>query len=303
MKIEVLEMAVCIREIHYRQFNCLDRELFVKFNTSNGEFDLPVALPTRFTLRSTALGHDVYKIDSNAHEKSLLTTRAGLELNGVWITKSDGIARGGVRPSIFGIPLSTRAKEALDLLPSSNILSTYHGTGTYESIQEMNRLVSTVGQLGRGVYVGSFWKAVRFATRTQNYELRDTAVVLRILSFCKSVKVYPTFEPCKCKEYCHGRSLEKARCCDHLKDWNLPDTLLTNSRSASEEHYICGSQVEYDAGQLLVGQHSDGTWRTQNEEWVLRPDRVLRLAEAVKIDMSTINKDKYEPQQRNVRIL
>lgn len=44
------------------------------------------------------------------------------------------------------------------------------------------------GMLGAAVYLGTFWKATRFAARTQDYKIRDGSV-MRVLAFPQRDKI------------------------------------------------------------------------------------------------------------------
>jgi len=187
---------------------------------------------------------------------------------GLWLSRADAVSYGGVSPTAFGIVLDVGLIKVLQTLESP-FLILYHGTdeANYENILK-HKLIPTVGQLGYGVYIGSFWKACRFACRTQEYVLRESPLVIRIFARNLKTRQYPSAFPCERKD-----------CIDHDMIWRRGM-----------------------AGQLLPGQYSDGKWITKNEEWVFNSDDVL-LSDAVRIDIRSVNKPHYDPYQRNIQIL
>lgn len=202
---------------------------------------------------------------------------------GFWITRDDTTERGGMR-AVFGIPLHPDVCSSFGMLGGflsfpSPVMVAYHGTSkaNYASIQQ-HGLHATHGQLGKGLYIGSFWKACRFAGRDQTYTLRSDPIVLRIL-WTGTIQVYPSSVACPCS-MCSAKPEEKRLTCDHLKVWN-----------------------NFDAGQLRIGQYSDGKWITQNEEWCVAPSCILRLGEMVDIDPASISGPHYDPTQRTIRIV
>jgi hypothetical protein len=191
-----------------------------------------------------------------------------LHTTGIWLSKADTISYGGVPPTAFGIKLSQPLITILQTLESP-FLVMYHGTDemNYETICQ-KKLLPTHGQLGYGVYVGSFWKACRFACRTQDYLFREKPLVLRL--YVRNIQTikYPSKFPCT-----------RSDCIDHDKIWNRGT-----------------------AGQLLIGQYSDGKWITKNEEWVFHPDDIF-LSDAARINLKTVDEPNYNPYQRNIKIL
>lgn len=267
------------------------QELFAVLRGSDAErvFDLPDELPERFAsrIRQRVSATRVF-VDSICHQKPVITDVASLARCGIWLCKSDADLRGGVADlgvvataSVFGIPLSFRLATSLaGLACASRVV--YHGTAeaNFEGIAR-NGFLATFGQLGTGVYLGSFWKACRFAGRDQAYTMRKDPLVFRVL-VCSSVAVttYPKAESaCGC-ELCSAKPRDRAAACAHDVVWK-PGS--------------CGS--------LQVGKYNDGTWITKNEEWVYAREDIVRIAEAVRIDRGSIAGPHYDPLQRDVRIL
>jgi hypothetical protein len=264
-----------------------DHELLVTLQNShdsqNAQFDFPAELPTRYASRAQQLSEDSYQVSSLPFDTSLTTDQASLRVNGLWINRNDGSARGGVSPAVFGIPLSKRVIESLWLLPASIVQIAYHGTSedAWKSISESKTLRASPGQIGTGVYVGSFWKACRFALRDQSYAWRESNRVLRVLWKAETIDSYPALKACSCLTFCTGRLKEKAHACDHDRNW------------ATEK---------LDGAELRIGQYSDGTWITRNEEWVVNPNSILRLGEAVHVVRTSACQTVYDPYQRDLKI-
>ena len=106
----------------------------------------------------------------------------------------------------------------------------YHGTArpTVKNILSEG-LRPTYGMLGTAVYLGSFWKAFRFATFTQTYEKRPGAV-LRCYCFPTKLPLIKTVSSnrCQCDKCTGGQSGQSGQgdkfgqaglLCDHLGLW------------------------------------------------------------------------------------
>ena len=261
----------CVRRISYT--DGYEEELFVVLR--GGIWVLPDALPERFRHR-VLIDMSVKTIDSVPHKTPF---RAGVKsfADGMWATSSDAIIRGGHLPCIFGQPISLHAREALEALRCTTTPSmvAYHGTGgdAFKSIAK-TCLNPTRGQLGIGCYVGSFWKACRFAARDQAYMWRQHPIVMRVLWRAPVIE-FPN-SPCGCPD-CLQIPEEKRRVCAHGVEWA--------GRAAF----------------LRPVQHSDGTWATRNEEWCIPQSSIVRLAEAVDLDRNSVHGPHYDPLQRDIK--
>lgn len=261
----------CVRRVVYS--DGYEEELFVVLR--GGMWMLPDTLPSRFKGR-VVVPMTIKTIDSVPPQTPF---RAGLKsfAEGMWATYSDSIIRGGYMPCIFGQPISLHAREALESLRCtvSPAIVSYHGTGgdAFKSIAK-TRLNPTRGQLGVGCYVGSFWKACRFAARDQSYAWRPNPVVLRVLWRCPVIE-FPN-SPCGCPE-CLLKPHDKRMVCAHGVEWAGRGAFLTPT------------------------QYSDGTWATRNEEWCIPPSSIIRLAEAVDLDRDSIHGPHYDPLQRDIK--
>jgi hypothetical protein len=265
---------LCVRFVEYEGFR--DIELFVLKNTT--QWHLPYKMPDRFAERYKSEG-DFHIIHSIPFEKSELFTSAFFK-SGIWITQQDTRPLGGVDATVFGVPLHAEIHEAFDKICAHfrhlpRVFVGYHGTSmdAWQKIRSTTLLPSR-GQLGTGIYVGSFWKACRFAIRDQHYALRTNPVVMRVLWTADSIMPFPSVV-CTCSE-CILKTEEKAAVCCHEKTW-----------------------THLDAGFLKPYKFSDGKWATRNEEWVLSPSCLLKMSLAVGIDTSNIEKH-YDPLQRNI---
>lgn len=187
-------------------------------------------------------------VNSSPFSEPMMRTHTSLLADGIWATFSDTKPKGFVpatpttaavsaRAVVFGVPVSTIVSEAFmplaatqqiyalvsakvpDLNHSNDPIVVYHGTAK-ESAPGIFKLGlrPTFGMLGTAVYFGSFWKAFRFATRTQGYELREGAI-LRCLAFWRAVHVKTGLDkPCACEKCC----LKAPNCIvDHLGSWAL----------------------------------------------------------------------------------
>jgi hypothetical protein len=211
----------------------------------------------------------------------------------MWITEDDTVARGGVGPRVFGIPLESDVASAWLALPQEpsksgpwRIRVGYHGTDgrSMASIAHENTLRPSFGQLGFGVYTGSFWKACRFAVRDQDYTLKQDPCVLRVLWLCHQDKqlVFPRRSPCRCKALCEGKAPDEARACGHELDWR--------------------DELPWQSGALVPSQLSTGRWVTRNEEWICSPRDVERLQQVVFLDAASVHGPHYDPLQRDIEI-
>ena len=250
-------------------------------------FDLPDKIPERFQHRIQSSSQSRVLVSSLPHVKPVLSNTSSFEQCGIWLCAGDAEPRGGVPElgvaaisSVFGIPLTSRLIAALQTL-ACDVRVVYHGTGeeNFASISLVG-LYMTFGQLGTGVYLGSFWKACRFAGRDQDYKRRDSPLVLRVLVRTVSEVLYPRpGHACACV-LCEKKSRDRAAACDHSKTWTGGS---------------CGT--------LLLKRYEDGAWITKNEEWAYARADILRIAEAVRLDKETISGPHYDPLQRDIRIV
>jgi hypothetical protein len=82
--------------------------------------------------------------------------------------------------------------------------------------------------LGTAVYLGTFWKAFRFGTLTQDYKKRPGAI-MRVYCFPKKLPLFKTVnsERCKCEKCLKGLTDQtNGTLCDHLGLWQKVTDLV-----------------------------------------------------------------------------
>lgn len=216
---------------------------------------------------------------------------------GLWVTDGDFVERGevvgkiqGVR-NIFGISISHHAFETWkDLImylqthqtPFSSCkipMVLYHGTSksNYSSILN-NGLQETHGMLGQGVYLGSFWKACRFACRTQSYEKIEDPLVIRVVVMAKHILNRPG-DRCEC-DACKEDPGLMPFYTDHLSTW----------KQWNDAVYLPSSKL------------MSGKYVVKNAEWAVNKENVT-VQQAVDIDGLSVDWSAYKPLQRNIHFL
>jgi len=225
----------------------------------------------------------------------------------IWLVSDDFTPRGGFQPEnveekpmYFDTAISKtdslkvlRHKHDISQLLHCNIepLALYHGSGADKSDLIIKQgLKPSFGMLGDAVYLGTFFKACRYASRHQNYEFRKEGVIFRCLAFALPTKTkhYPlNGYACTCKKCTDEKSgFEKVS--DHFAQWNggpfsCAEVLVSNEpfgfKKSGEPKYLC-----------------------KNAEWAFRPENVL-VQEFLNLDLSTILGPHYHPLQRNMKCL
>jgi len=285
-------------------------ELLVYLN--EGVMKLPTDLPQKYAQRISRQEKTVYLIQSLPHKTS---TRTNLSLlkEGIWICEGDCKDFGGVKATLFGIPLCNEIQTAFvdhrstlqSWSPGEWTVArvSYHGT-SYESYQGIcaQGFKCTFGMLGTGVYLGSFWKACRFAARNQDYTFRENPSILRVIWTCKDEDVlqFPRkVMYCFCAE-CYKRP-EQRSFCGHTMDWSA-DARTFPEKMARDR--VEGQGTRYWAGSLKPCKFPDSEKTvTHNEEWVLNPTCIVRLAECATLNLDSVAKPHYDPLQRDIKIL
>jgi len=179
----------------------------------------------------------------------------------------------------------------------------YHGT-SYENYQGIcaEGFKCSFGMLGTGVYLGSFWKACRFAARDQHYKFRETPSVLRVVWTCEDQDMlnFPRkIMYCFCAD-CSLRP-EQRYFCGHTLDWQA-DAKIYPEKAPIDR--VEGQGIRYWAGCLKPCKFPDSEkWVTHNEEWVLNPSCILRFAECATLNLDTVEQTHYNPLQRNIKII
>lgn len=156
----------------------------------------------------------VILVNSVAPDRPAKRTLADIQKDGIWATYIDTIPKGGpigaAVSSLFGIPVdpqlhrylffgSTALSNAVGL-ENNDPMVVYHGTAKDNLKRIFSRgLQPTFGMLGTAVYFGSFWKAFRFASLTQEYEKREGAVIRCYAFWGTSLQIRnEKYEKCMC---------------------------------------------------------------------------------------------------------
>jgi len=271
----------------------------------------PAALPSRYAQRASKVGEfsgqEVILVQSAAFELPLLLNATSLRLNGLWIVPADARPAGGIPEDgvqdlvrVFGLELLPSEHElrqvcALASSGSPPDCVLYHGTSldAWAGIQQ-HGLMASKGMLGTGVYLGSFWKATRFAARTQDYTLRrqGEACIARVYCFCPQLQDWSekaTSYECACEECTSARlrggaALERSTFTDHESRWAFD--------ASCSGVFMPTRKSSIDAN----------LWIVRNAEWCVRP-ACCRVQNAAKLDMGSVVQERYEPTQRSQSIL
>ena len=209
----------------------------------SGDLDLPLDPVARFEgriVKSCTLSGPIRLCATSSAAPPGIQKRtfADIHKDGFWAVYHDSVPKGGpIGPSVavvFGIPVAARVHTALyhgiveayaavrDIWPDVSIehdpWAIYHGTAKSSLGSIMKEgLKPSFGMLGHAVYLGTFWKAFRFATLTQDYQKRPGAVI-RVLGFWTKKLGYRTQfnDPCRCSR-CGPKGCPLA---DHEARWH-----------------------------------------------------------------------------------
>lgn len=235
------------------------------FVYSNTKFFLPTEVPSRFLNRILTQESKIpfFHVDSRFDSTPQRLTKDHLSKSQVWVMKDDLELKGAFQTlqgqrTFFGVPIDD--DDALFVL--ANIVELKHTAspnvfyhGTAES--HLNLILaeglrpSMHGMLGAGYYVGTFWKAARFAVRSQAYELQK-GVVFRVLATIEKAIEFPRSKwACACTQCIHNPFSNIA---DHRGAWTKEGDAAV-ARATGEPCGLC----------------RDGTPRyaLRNEEWCL----------------------------------
>lgn len=184
-------------------------------------------IPPRFRGRTTQLEPGVFLVDSKGTSCGL-RTRANIVMDGFWAIESDWMPTGGLvgqvpfESIVYGIriepPMSMDEWKRILRATHCDVcvpIVQYHGTSK-ENIKSIvaNGIRTTYGMFGDAVYLGTFWKAFRFATLTQDYKVRDGAIFRCLVLIRKSVIRNGDLTRCGCAD-CR----EIPTFADHLQSW------------------------------------------------------------------------------------
>lgn len=168
----------------------------------------------------------------------------------------------------------------------------YHGTGEEEAcaILSSGRLLPSVhGMMGPAVYLGSFWKAVRFAHFYSDWGrgIRPSSAVVRLLVDTGPrvgvLKYTPPFllPPCQCAT-CSDGTVPHAlrRLVDHDGVWRR----------------------QYSALLIPPGTWAPGKWLVKNAEWAL-PSTARQWVLDARVLSQDTRKEPYDPRDRSHFVL
>lgn len=325
--------SMCI-VVRYRPWLSTGRMLreWLLVAESGGRWAWPTALPSRFAARadpaplwySRVVGAGevtVTRVSSARHAVPHTRSRRDMGADGVWVVDDDFTAQGGIpalgvapRAAVFGIGIAPatvvawRAAVASGAVPSAEVtpLAVYHGTdaSAVASIQR-DGLVPAPGMLGVAVSVGTFWKAVRYASRTLAYEWRKQGAIVRAyLEPGRLAILDGTGAPCPCAD-CDA---VRARAAAYARKAGLPPT-YDWERTRVADH-VGAWMASADTAYVPVVASSCGVkdgvpmYANKNAEYaVAKPCERLELQGVALLDMSSVAGPHWDPLQRNQRIM
>ena len=237
----------------------------------------------------------VASVPSGVHK----TSYEYITKHGIWISFGDAIPRGQVS-SVYGFHLSERIVKVLTLYSDSieswlaasastdgalawpllRPLVVYHGTHKDTSKQILHEgLKPSFGMLGHAIYFGSFWKAFRFATLTQDYKPRPGAI-MRYYAFWPKVYERNLYGPCCC-----------ARC---------SATISAGSSATSRGPLIADHDSEWAKHAPAVLVVPEAGKPISNEEFASTNDSMVLLESIAYAESTTTH---HEPLNRNLQII
>lgn len=232
-------------------------EVFVDFKDK--ELSWPTERLVRFKGRGvgpeTVFGPLTFvPVDSKAPSGVVKRALQSIHKDGAWIAYSDCVPCLGppTVSSFFGVPidplvwadLSRHLRDLYKACPPVWSLDdqwdpyvVYHGTAR-DSVAPIleTGFRPSFGMLGTAVYFGSFWKAFRFATMTQDYAKRPGAILRVFGVWPRMTFRTATDERCACSK-CNGR----VPLADHHASWSDRGAVLAvpdGSTIANEEYAV-----------------------------------------------------------------
>lgn len=246
---------------------------FLEFFLIGKPLSLPKSLPSRFNGRVVS-EFEMNSIkcvltDSSAPAGVIKYSSDTIVSNGVWAHYQDTIPRGAYADEkidpvsvFFGVPIDkslfallcfemAKIYVKLGLNPLDDPHVVYHGTSR-ENVKLIIRdsFKPTMGMLGLAIYFGTFFKAFRFATRTQTYEIRPGAI-MRVYAFwtTPTIKHYINSQPCVCSECVKKPESPSRRIADHDAIWSkITDfVFVVAGGPIKNDEYAC-----IDTSKLLI---------------------------------------------------
>ena len=173
-------------------------------------------------------GHTLALTKSECPSAPSLKTLADIKANGAWCSANDLVPRGGVASyyglhidATFDVAVAYNYMQIPECLAHHEPYVVYHGTER-SLVQPILKegLRPTFGMLGLAVYFGSFWKAFRFATLTQDYQKRPGAI-LRCYAHWPTLVWKPVYSNEWCKCALCATAVNKDFNADHDARWQL----------------------------------------------------------------------------------
>jgi hypothetical protein len=286
-------------------------EFLLVFDTSKNMLSLPIVLPERYANRIS----NNFKLDNvniyvvkSCYDNEILSIDLQLlkKNNGIWVIKNDFEKKGGFGDLMNGIAqfMSVPIDDFSLLLINKtysclfehfkkfyttfiNPISLYHGTSleNIKNIKEHGLQVSKDGMLGSAIYFGTFWKACRFSSKTQDYKDIDNGCIIRTIVLTEFIQIVPRNNwKCECKKCFElGTNAWGVDICDHDSKWK-------------KTHDGIHAQV---IPNLCIQQKC----ALRNEEWAVKETVGLILTHFAQIDNSTLPKPHYDPFWRKTKIL
>ena len=305
------------------------REVFLVHSPTTNELDFPAARPTwgsatRFVrvYASADVQVDEVELLAPAFELEHTSLRT-LSTRGVWAVDADFESRGAIPPHVAGTAAVwfTRIAECAratwararahvrsgDVAP----LAVYHGTTRAALAGIKARGFETApGMLGTAAYVGTPWKAVRYASRTAAYVLRaqgDAVVVRAYLDAGRCKEFDGTGAACPCVKCVRTRDAAAERAMRHgwTPDFDRERTRVADHAGAWHVHEgFDTAHVPVVVATVATAAIGAVQFVSRNEEWaVARPGERLWAQSAALLDMETVARPNWDPEQRNQQIV
>lgn len=193
-----------------------------------------------------------------------------IKSNGIWICFGDTVRRGGLS-SVYGISLGPSVLSACKSIDkicefmgcTKGPMVVYHGTHKDSMASILHEgLKASFGMLGTAVYLGSFWKAFRFATLTQDYKKRPGAIC-RYYAFWPTLVIRETYGPCACCA---------SPVSDHTSVWKTiaSAVFVKPGKHIKNEEFACA-----DSSWLLLDSYGHAVATSDHHEPLNRNLRIL----------------------------
>jgi len=260
-------------------------------------FKLPTEIPKKYENRIKFFFEveniNFYCIHSQQHAQPFVVSINNIRKNeGEWLCSGDCIPRGKFMPTnqeekctYFGVEIDKTQAQAIlkldDILCKSENVDAYtvvyHGSNisNLQGILEEG-IKETYGMVGQGCYLGTYWKASRFACWGQEYKMQQ-GCIFRCFVTAKKVFSLP------CDSW-------KCSCCK---------SIISDHTNTLIKENDC---IFVDPPQYSVGLCRDGSpkYLLRNEEWCSKKEFVKIINYAF-LDLTSYSST-YDPNYRNIKI-